>query len=220
MLKYIFLFFAALGILDCGTEPGNEVKVSGAMKNVMWKGELYGTIYLDTIPDKQHLYGLGPAEYLAGEILIIDGRSFISTIKNENEISVEETYKISAPFFVYSNVPEWTEHDLPDSITNIKQLEKYLDGVTQNSKRPFAFKLTGEIETGSLHIVNLPKGAEVHSPEDVRKEAASFKMSKEQVQVIGFFSTEHKGIFTHHDTYLHMHVITSDNKKMGHLEDM
>jgi acetolactate decarboxylase len=37
---------------------------------------------------------------------------------------------------------------------------------------------------------------------------------------IGFFSTEHKAIFTHHDTFLHMHLITTDRQKMGHLDEV
>jgi acetolactate decarboxylase len=49
----------------------NIVKVSGAMSNIMKKGQLQGTILLDTIQNKQHLYGLGPKEYLTGELLII-----------------------------------------------------------------------------------------------------------------------------------------------------
>jgi acetolactate decarboxylase len=38
------------------------------------------------------------------------------------------------------------------------------------------------------------------------------------VEIIGFFSTEHKGVFTHHDSFLHMHLITKDKEKMGHLD--
>jgi acetolactate decarboxylase len=34
------------------------------MKNVMWKGQLQGVINLDTIQNKNHLYGFGPQEYL------------------------------------------------------------------------------------------------------------------------------------------------------------
>jgi acetolactate decarboxylase len=40
------------------------------------------------------------------------------------------------------------------------------------------------------------------------------------VEVVGFFSTEHKGIFTHHDSFLHMHLISSDEKEMGHLDEL
>lgn len=42
----------------------------------------------------------------------------------------------------------------------------------------------------------------------------------EQSEIIGFFSTEHKAILTHHDTYLHMHLITKDRQKMGHLDEV
>ena len=39
----------------------------------MWKGELSGTINLDTISNKKGLYGLGPESYLTGELLINNG---------------------------------------------------------------------------------------------------------------------------------------------------
>jgi acetolactate decarboxylase len=42
----------------------------------------------------------------------------------------------------------------------------------------------------------------------------------EQSEIIDFFSTEHKAILTHHDTYLHMDLITKDRQKMGHLDEV
>ena len=77
----------------------NEVKIVGEMKNVMWKGQLYGNIKLDTITNKTNLYGLGPLEYLSGEILIIDGKAYKSTVVSDTTMKVEETYDIKAPFF-------------------------------------------------------------------------------------------------------------------------
>lgn len=77
----------------------NEVKFTGTMMNVMQKGELAGTIDLDTISIKEHLYGLGPVEYLRGELLIIDGRSYSSTVASDGSIKMEETFKIKARFF-------------------------------------------------------------------------------------------------------------------------
>ncbi len=214
--EFLFILF---NILYSAAQQ-TEVKVSGAMKNVMWKGELSGTINLDTISDKLHLYGLGPAEFLRGELLIIDGKSYKSTVLSKSTMLVEETYKARAPFFVYSNTSEWKEMILPDSVTNYKQLESFIDQTTKTSKRQFAFKLSGIIDTAVIHIVNLPEGAEVHSPEDAHNGEINFILNNEPVDVVGFFSTEHKGIFTHHDTNIHMHLITADRKKMGHLEEM
>ena len=194
-----------------------EVKIVGEMKNVMWKGQLYGNIKLDTISNKTNLYGLGPVEFLAGEILIIDGKSYKSTVVSDTTMKVEETYDLKAPFFGYANISKWTEQTLPDSIQTIEQLETYLDKVTKKSPRPFIFKISGTVEQATIHIVNLPKGSKVSSPDEAHKGQKNYELKNEQSDIIGFFSTEHKAIFTHHDTYLHMHLMTTDQQKMGHL---
>jgi acetolactate decarboxylase len=196
----------------------NEVKIVGQMKNVMWKGQLYGTINLDTIANKTNLYGLGPVAYLAGEILIIDGKSYQSTVTSDTTMKVEQTYDIKAPFLGYANISKWSEQTLPDSIQTGQQLEVYLDNVSKNSPRPFLFKLGGTVEQATIHVVNLPKGAKVSSPDEAHKGQKNYNLQNESSEIIGFFSTKHKAIFTHHDTYLHMHLITTDRQKMGHLD--
>jgi acetolactate decarboxylase len=45
-------------------------------------------------------------------------------------------------------------------------------------------------------------------------------LQQAEVDMIGFFSTRHKGVFTHHDSNVHMHLITSDKKTMGHLDEV
>jgi acetolactate decarboxylase len=135
-------------------------------------------------------------------------------------MEVVETYDIKAPFFGYTNNAKWTDQTLPDSIRNIQQLEQYLDRLTKSSARPFMFKLTGTVEQAVIHIVNLPKGSKVSSPNDAHKGQKNYKIKNEPSDLIGFFSTEHETIFTHHDTYLHMHLITADRQKMGHLDEV
>jgi acetolactate decarboxylase len=221
--KIILLGLTILTLTSCSSKAQhttNDVKIVGQMKNVMWKGQLHGNITLDTIANKTNLYGLGLIEYLAGEILIIDGKSYKSTVTSDTTMKVEETYNIKAPFFGYANIAKWTEQNLPDSIQTIQQLETYLDKVTKNSQRPFMFKLSGTVEQATIHIVNLPKGSKVSSPDEAPKGQKNYELKNEQSDIIGFFSTEHKAIFTHHDTYLHMHLMTTDGKKMGHLDEV
>lgn len=201
-------------------QTNNDVRIIGAMKNAMWKGEISGSISLDTITNKEHLYGLGSVEYLAGEIVIIDGKAYKSTVLTDTTMKVEETYNIKAPFFGYTNISKWSKQPLPDSIGTIQQLEQYLDQSTKSSPRPFMFKLAGTVEQATIHIVNLPKGSKVTSPEEAHKGLTNYHLTNEQSEIIGFFPTEHKAIFTHHDTYLHMHLISTDRKKMGHLEEV
>src|SRR5690606_38125383 len=119
----------------------NSVKVVGAMRNVMHKGELSGVVDIDTISNKKHLYGLGPLEGLAGEILLIDGKGYKATVKSDTSMYVAETCDMKAPFFVYANVDAWTETGLPDSVVTLGALDAYLDFVSQRMSRPFCFRL-------------------------------------------------------------------------------
>jgi acetolactate decarboxylase len=198
----------------------NPVKIAGAMMNVLRKGELAGTINLDTISNKEHLYGIGPVEYLKGELMILDGRSFQSTVAANGAVTVKETFATKAPFFVYANVDKWNELALPDSVRTIPQLESFLDQSTKSHSRPFAFRLTATFEKAELHVMNLPPGTAVHSPEDARKNQLTVKLKKQAAELLGFFSTEHQAVFTHHDSFVHIHILTADKKQMGHLETM
>jgi acetolactate decarboxylase len=206
--------------ISTAQQTTNEVKIVGEMKNVMWKGQLYGNIKLDTIYNKTNLYGLGPVEYLSGEILIIDGKAYKSTVVSDTTMKVEETYDIKAPFFGYANISRWTQQTLPDSIHTMQQLEQYLDKVTKSSPRPFMFKLSGTVEQATIHIVNLPKGSKVSSPNEAHNGQKNYELINEPSEIIGFFSTNHKAVFTHHDTYLHMHLMTTNRQKMGHLDEV
>jgi acetolactate decarboxylase len=220
-----FIFLGAISLNSCRPRSdhreersGSAVQISGAMRNVMWKGELYGTIDCDTIADKSHLYGLGPVEYLTGEITIIDGVGYRSRVRTDSTMQVEQTFKMKAPFFVYARVERWTEHPLPDTVRTISQLENFLDATTKKARRPFAFLLSGAVDSASIHLVNLPEGTTVHSPDEAHRGEMVYRLLNKPSEIIGFFSTEHKGIFTHHDTFLHMHLLTGDKTMMGHID--
>lgn len=82
------------------------------------------------------------------------------------------------------------------------------------------FKLSGGIEHAKIHIVNLAEGSEVSSPDEAHRGMIHYELNNEESEIVGFFSTEHKTIFTHLDTFVHMHLITTDRTKMGHLDDV
>ena len=228
IIKKIIVGILTIGIFGCSSDKKktnpkdtySDINIVGAMKNVMWKGELGATINLDSISNKVGLYGLGPESYLTGELLINDGNSYVSKVMSDSTMTVEKTFNTSAPFFVYANVNEWNEIELASNIKSIKDIEKLVDQKTTDSKRPFAFKLTGKISKALIHIQNLPKGTKVSSPKEAHQGQTNYQLKDEEVTIIGFFSTEHKGIFTHHDSNIHLHLITKDNSKMGHLDEL
>lgn len=196
------------------------VVVSGAMRHVMKNGDLTRTISLDTLDPRLNLYGVGPYEALKGEVIIVAGHAYFSTVISETEMSVVESYAIKSPFFVRAYVHEWEEYDLPASVTNMEQLEKLLDSLAKSFKEPFAFKLTGNFARADIHIVNLPEGKKIKKPKHAHKGMVNYVLNNEEANVIGFYSTMHHGVFTHHDRNTHMHLLTTDLLKMGHLDDM
>ena len=228
MIKKVIIGILTIGIFSCNSdkkkttsnETYSDINIVGAMKNVMWKGELGGSVHLDTISNKKGLYGLGPESYLTGEILINDGNSYVSKVTSDSTMTVEKTYDISAPFLVYANVNEWNEIELTSNIKTIKDIENLIDRKTIDFKRPFAFKLTGKISKAIIHIQNLPEGTKVSSPEEAHKGQTNYELKDEEATIIGFFSTEHKGVFTHHDSNIHLHLITKNESKMGHLDEV
>ena len=225
-LFQVLIFFSVLIANSCSEgatmddDSNSAIQIKGAMKKVMRTGQLQGTFNLASISNEKHIYGLGPIEYLKGELLIVDGKSYASTVTSDSTMSVEETFQVKAPFFVYTSVENWEEFSLPNEVQTIPQLETYLNKVTKNLKKPFVFKLSGLIKTATIHVVNLPEGTKVRSHEEAHQGLVDYNLINEPVDIIGFFSTKHQGVFTHHDSYLHMHLITADKMKMGHLDNV
>lgn len=201
-------------------EPVSSVKIAGAMKNVMRRGELGGVIRLDTIGDRRGLYGLGPVSYLRGELLIDDGRAYRSVVTSDSTMRVEATYAVEAPFFVYGNVTAWDTVALPPTVRSARQLESFIDERYADSERPFVFKLAGTVKNAVIHVQNLPEGSTVSSPAEAHRGQVNYALQDRAATIVGFHSRKHRGVFTHHDSFVHLHLITADGAMMGHLDEV
>jgi len=190
------------------------------MKDVKWKGELSAKAYIDTLQKFSHLYGMGPLAYLRGEILILDGTTYVSRVLPDSGMQVEKAPHVTAPFFGYSYIAAWREVSLPDSVSTIPALESWIGQSVFCNGQPFMFRLKGVFREALIHIVNLPEGSAVRSPEDAHRGRVEYPLTQIPAEILGFYSTRHRGVFTHHDSYLHMHLITDDLKKMGHVDQL
>lgn len=220
-MKKIFLLLSLLYLAISGSaqqQSASGVHYSGAMRNVMWKGELQATLRTDTLSGNRHLYGLGPVEGLKGEILILDGVTYVSGIESDGSMKVTEGTVAGAPFFVYGRCEEWKEFPLASSAISLATLEKYIDSLSVNFTKPFMFRVTGRFPSAAIHVVNLPDGIKVTNPDLAHTNQRNFHLENQEAEIVGFFSKEHSGIFIHHDSFVHCHLITSDKKQMGHLD--
>jgi acetolactate decarboxylase len=199
--------------------PCHDFTITGDLKSVMKKGFLHGNIYIDTI-NKDHLYGMGPIAYLKGEITILNGTSYISTITDDSMMKIVETFDVRAPFLGYAHIANWDTLAIPDSVVTLKQLEVYLERLTQEADCPFFFQIKGVVAKALIHVVNLPEGSIIRSHDDAQSGKKSDYIIDKEVDILGFFSKNHTSVFTHHDSFLHMHLITKDLQHMGHIDDL
>ncbi|MAY83558.1 MAG: alpha-acetolactate decarboxylase [Flavobacteriales bacterium] len=230
MNKMIFILLSFLSLIACEpqiegskqeetTSDTLEIKITGSVKEVMLRGELGSKIDLDTLEEREGLYGLGPLENLRGELMIYNGRSYVSRVGDYPFMKVNEEYNVSAPFFVYTNVTKWKQLELPE-IFNTRHLELIIDSLNPEKDKPFVFRLEGVVKRARIHIQNLPLGTEVSSPKQAHSGQINYELRARPSKIIGFFSRRHKGIFTHIDSYVHMHLLSDDLEMMGHIEQL
>lgn len=82
------------------------------------------------------------------------------------------------------------------------------------------FRLEGRIQEAVEHVVNLPAGSTVRSPEDAHRGKVEYVLNQEKIAVIGFYSTRHHGIFTYHNSNMHLHLLSADKQRMGHVDGL
>ncbi|MEO1254415.1 MAG: acetolactate decarboxylase [Bacteroidota bacterium] len=208
MNKALIVLFC-ISFIACGKQKSNSVYHVGSLKATKKLGELYGKIALDSL-DKSNLYGLGPLEGLKGEITIIDGVSYVSFLNSLGQLKVIENYNVKAPFFVYGKVDEWKPTTMPSHVTDLGSLELYLTSII-STESPFFFRMVGTVAYAKVHIQN---------QQGERNNKVDFELTDEEVTIIGVYSQSHQRVFTHHDSFIHTHLISKSKKMMGHLDEL
>ncbi len=141
VLETIFICMVTTGHLP-------EVKVSGALRNIMIDGDLSAHVNLDTL-DKTHLYGLGPVAGLKGEMAIIDGIIY-STFKEGDKLISQQNKASLAAMLVYSKVEKWKEISLNANINNYSALEDLVKQTAQKAgydiEKPFVFRIKAPLQ--------------------------------------------------------------------------
>jgi acetolactate decarboxylase len=202
-----------------GRDAGFMVKWVGAQRNVL-QGDISGHIALASISSLQNLYALGPAEGLRGEVSIFDSVPSISRIV-DGTLNIDTNFKVSACFLVYTQVSAWHRVTIPTAIVDEATLETHIVKVASelgiDVTQPFPFLMTATPARATFHVLDKRDGL-THTPELHEKAKVRFVLQREPVEVIGFYSNRHRGIFTPADASVHMHVRSVNGQMSGHLE--
>lgn len=225
-MKYALLFIPLLFLCMCSPSPPAPpyaVKHKGTLKDIMHEGDISAKADLDNFKSTPHLYALGPLENLQGEILILDGVPYISTVQNA-ELNIGSAYTHKAALLVYSTVENWLSIKIPKEIVTYQELEIFIEKMaTENgidTEIAFPFLLEGAAKYIDWHVVRWNVADTEHTHEKHIHSGPHGQISFRDVEVLGFYSKHHHAIFTHHMTNMHMHFRTKDGVVAAHLDDI
>jgi acetolactate decarboxylase len=184
------------------------------------KGDLHGHVALDAFAAVPHLYALGPLEGVRGEVTILDSQPSIARIERDTVVTVSD-WRARACFLVWAQVPAWDERVADDELADLLSLEgmalTLADAGGFDLRRPFPFRVRGTAAEAAFHVLDkrdaLPHDHARHERAKVRR-----TLRDAPLELVGFHSREHRGIFTPADANVHVHLSTTDGRASGHLE--
>jgi acetolactate decarboxylase len=208
--------------LNGGSTPGRGgVHWIGAQGDVL-AGDIRGHAALAHLAAIPHLYGLGPLEGVRGEVSIFGGPPSIARI-DAGTVVTTETWDARACFLVWAHVASWSERRLESSLAGLERIEDEVIALARERRldleRPFPFLVRGVGAAATLHVLDKRDGLP-HNPE--RHEQAKVRQTLERtaVELIGFHSRQHRGVFTPRDCNVHVHLRSEDGRVSGHLEEI
>lgn len=210
--------FLAVSCVDSSTA---QVEYSGALRTIM-SGNLEATTSLDTLSQKKHLYALGAVADLKGEIQIFDSKPSNSVVV-DSSLQINDSYDAKAALLVYAQVEQWEAFTM-ENIRTKEELEKRIFEMATSHgidvDAPFPFLLEGEVATMDWHVIQWKEGDTIHNHNKHKEAGLNGVLKNRDVEIIGFYSTKHKAVFTHHSTNMHMHFKTDDDTMAGHVDDL
>lgn len=217
MKKLIFLILAS--VLSA-TIFSQSVKVVGEMKKVMMGIDWSDHISWDTL-DVHNLFALAPVSGLKGEITIVDGTIYSSSVNSKKKIELSINQKgLLSPFAVYTHIEEWDTIEVKQLISSNQELYQLLEKESNiDLESAFPIRLIGEFESVDFHIINAnEKSKENHSHAAHKEIQEHFSVKNSNGEILGFYSKNHQGVFTHKGSYFHLHFVDSEELNMGHVE--
>ena len=219
LLTILFLIY-----LSCEQKENPPVQIYGALFEMMHKGDLSSRISLNQFENDVNIFGLGALKDLEGEILILNGIPFISYETSDGEVGISNEFNHEAALYVSTVVNNWNESKLPENVNTVQQFEKHIEEISIdnqiNLEEPFPFLIKGVSSKVNWHIINWDSKDTVHSHQKHIESGLSGVLKDIPMTILGFYSKNHKTIFTHHTTFVHMHFLTDDKKIAGHIDDI
>jgi len=217
------LSVALLG--GCAARSWNgKVRMWGTLRGVLHDGDTSGKVRLSEAT-KPHSVGIGAPEGLAGEIVVLDGETWVAQADATGRAETHHPAPTDAmaTFLAMATVPRWVD-SRADGRFSLDGLEQAVRAAAEenglDTKAPFPFVVKGRFSKIKLHILNgrcpfapsQPDDDPAHDPVRVQADATLGVL-------VGFYYDGSPGVLTHAGKKLHVHAVLQDeHHTVGHVE--
>jgi acetolactate decarboxylase len=217
-----------------GAKKEGMVEYVGAQKDIFKTGKAASVVSLEDLADRKGVYAMGPIDGLDGEITIFDSKPYITQVRG-NDYTLDKTFKHGAFFLVWTEQKNWIDVPLPSTVKGYVDLQKFVKAQAQAAgidvTKPFPFLLAGAPVEIKWHInIDRTEGKPI-TKELFVKSKEPYVTRNEPVDIVGFFSEKHSGIFLSQyapaikegsgmENAIHIHLVSRTSKAAGHIDDI
>jgi acetolactate decarboxylase len=89
-----------------------------------------------------------------------------------------------------------------------------------DTSKPFPFLIFGKAARGKGHIMFKDTLVRTVTPAVLKDANHANTFTDQYVQMLGFYSQHHQAVFTHHNSYMHIHYRLGNRYQAGHLDEV
>ena len=214
MNKYILLL-VSLFISSTVAAEAIEVKSYGHYKKMIHKKNTDGVVGLEMAIPKKNSYAVGAIQGGAGEITVLNGKIYLDYGQDGigNSVHIIPPHE-KAVLLATSTVDKWQSAKIKKPLPKGDLFKAILSKAKElglDTTKPFPFLLEGRFKNLEIHVINgqNPKFGGHGSKEKM------FHMAKETkghqaATIVGFYSADDQGTYTHPGESWHLHTIIDD----------
>jgi acetolactate decarboxylase len=228
------LLLVAASAAIVGSTKEGLVEYVGAQKTIFSTGKAESVVSLEDLSGRKGLYAMGPIDGLDGEITIFDSKPSITKVRGKDYV-MDNTFKHGAFFLVWTENSNWQDVPVPNTVKGYVDLQTFVKVQAQAAgidvAKPFPFLLSGTPVEIKWHINVDRTGGKPITNDLFVKSKEPFVTKNEPVDIIGFFSESHSGVFLSQyapaikeksgiKNAIHIHFVSRTSKASGHIDDI
>ena len=223
--QYIAFALTLPFFMSVASAESVEINSYGKYQQMIHMKNSDGVVELREAISGENVFAVGAIQHGLGEITVVDGRPYLDygddgIGNSKNTIPKAE----QAVLLVTATVSEWQSIKIPGFLPQEKLFEVILSKAKEyglDAEKPFPFLLEGGFKELKVHVINgrNPKFMGHGSKEKFYKMAVA-TTTHLPATVVGFYSANNQGVYTHPGESWHLHAVIEENKASVHVDEI